>query len=198
MLQQTGMPFIMMQQQQPAFIMAVMQSQQAWIMSQQALSPEVQVIMQPSAVISHLQVPIIMLQDIMVMPFIIMQQFIMPPAIIFIMFCIMERCIMSSQTQVIFMPPSHFSIFMVHRGIIIMPFMAGIIMGMPAGIMAVIGISGIVLVMLDPQVGVEFSSRTMRLIASAYSARRGRVTMGMRGASRRLDKSPLTGREFNW
>jgi hypothetical protein len=32
--QQTGVPFIIMQQVQPAFIMLDMQSQQAWIMSQ--------------------------------------------------------------------------------------------------------------------------------------------------------------------
>lgn len=135
------MPFIIMQQQHPAFIIFIMQSQQAWIMSQQALSPDKQEIMQPSGVISHLQVPMVMEQDIMVMPFIIMQQAIMPPAIIFIIFCIMERCIASSQMHVIFMPPSHFSIFMVHRGIIIMLPMEGIIMGiMPviAGISMVV------------------------------------------------------------
>ncbi len=40
------MLFIIMQQEQPAFIIMVMQSQQAWIMSQQALSPLVQVMLQ--------------------------------------------------------------------------------------------------------------------------------------------------------
>jgi hypothetical protein len=48
------------------------------------------------------------------------------------------------------MPPSHFSIFMVHRGIIIMP-IPGIIIGMLAGIMLAMAgiISGIwVLVMV--------------------------------------------------
>lgn len=139
------MPFIIMVQTQPAFIILVMQSQQAWIMSQQALSPEVQEIMQPSGVISHLQAPMVMEQDIMVMPFIIMQQFIMPPAIIFIIFCIMVQCILSSQVQIIFMPPSHFSIFIMQRGIIIMAPMAGIIMGMEGDIMEFI--SGMVLVM---------------------------------------------------
>jgi hypothetical protein len=84
-------------------------------------------------------------QAIMVMPFIIMQQAIMPPAIIFIMFCIMPQCILSSHVHMIFMPPSHFSIFIVQRGIIIMLPIAGIIMGMPGVIIE--GISGIVLVM---------------------------------------------------
>jgi hypothetical protein len=35
-------------------------------------------------------------------------------------FCIMAQEVGSSQVQVIFMPPVHFSIFMVHRGTIIM------------------------------------------------------------------------------
>lgn len=85
------MPLIIMQQQQPAIIILLMQSQHAWIMSQQALSPEVHVIMQPSAVISHLHMPIIIEQVIIGMPFIIMQHDIIPPAIMVIMFCIMAR-----------------------------------------------------------------------------------------------------------
>ncbi len=63
MQQHTGVPPIIMQQQQPAFMQAIMQSQQPWIMSQQVLSPLVQVIMQPSLVISILQTPIVMLQQ---------------------------------------------------------------------------------------------------------------------------------------
>jgi hypothetical protein len=70
--QQTGMLFIMTQQVQPAFIMADMQSQHAWIMAQHALSPLVQVRVQPSSVISHLQRPIIRLQPQAIMPFNIM------------------------------------------------------------------------------------------------------------------------------
>ena len=116
--QQTGMLFIIMQQVQPAFIMAVMQSQQAWIMSQQALSPLVQVMQTPSSVISHLHMPIVRLQQQTIMPFIIMQQLHMPPAIIVQRFCIMLQAILSSQVQVIFMPPVHFSIFIVQRGTI--------------------------------------------------------------------------------
>ena len=48
------MPFIIRQQLQPAFIMAVMQSQQAWIISAHLASPLVQVMTQPSLVMSHL------------------------------------------------------------------------------------------------------------------------------------------------
>ena len=40
----------------------------------------------------------------------------------------MLQAILSSQTQVIFMPPVHFSILMVQRGII-MPVMAGALVG---------------------------------------------------------------------
>ena len=70
-----------MQQVQPAFIMAAMQSQHAWIMAPQSLSPLVQVIVQPLSVISHLHMPIIRLQQQAIIPFIIMQQLHMPPAI---------------------------------------------------------------------------------------------------------------------
>ena len=59
--QQMGMLFIIMQQVQPAFIMAVMEAQQASIMAQQAGSPLVQVMQTPSSVGSHLQWAIIML-----------------------------------------------------------------------------------------------------------------------------------------
>ena len=45
------MPFMHMQQVQPALHMAIMQSQQAWIMAQQAGSPLVQVMQTPSSVI---------------------------------------------------------------------------------------------------------------------------------------------------
>jgi hypothetical protein len=114
--QQTGVPPIIMQQVQPAFMQAIMQSQQPWIISQQALSPLVQVIMQPSLVISILQVPIIMLQVQTTMPFIMQQTEHIPPAIMLQRFCIMVQAAASSQMQVIFMPPVIFSTFMVQRG----------------------------------------------------------------------------------
>lgn len=53
------MLFIIRQQVQPDFIIVVMQSQQAWIMSQHILSPEVHIIVMPSAVISHLHMPMV-------------------------------------------------------------------------------------------------------------------------------------------
>ena len=59
--QQTGMLFIITQQVQPDFIMAVMQAQQAWIIVPQAGSPLVQVMQTPSSVGSHLQWAMVML-----------------------------------------------------------------------------------------------------------------------------------------
>src|SRR5262245_10021151 len=51
--QQTGVLFIIRQQVQSALSMALMQSQQAWIMAQHLASPEVQVTQTPLSVISH-------------------------------------------------------------------------------------------------------------------------------------------------
>jgi hypothetical protein len=124
--QQTGVLFIIMQQVQPDFIIVVMQSQHAWIMSQHALSPLVQVTQQPSLVISTLHMPMVRLQQQTIMPFIIMQQETIPPASIWQRFCIMAQAWASPQEQVIFMPPVHFSIFMVQRGTISQLLMVGI------------------------------------------------------------------------
>src|SRR4051812_30867548 len=59
MPQQIGVLFIMTQQVQPAIIMVDMQSQQAWIILPHSASPEVQVMTQPSLVISHLHMPMV-------------------------------------------------------------------------------------------------------------------------------------------
>jgi hypothetical protein len=59
---------------QPASMHFIMQSQQACTISQQALSPVVQVMQQPSFVISHLQVHMVMLHWHIIMPFIMQQQ----------------------------------------------------------------------------------------------------------------------------
>ena len=104
------------QQVQPDAIMAFMQSQQAWIILQHSASPLVQVMQTPSAVISHLHMAMAMLQQHIIMPFIIMQQLHRPPAIMLQRFCIMLAAILSSALQVIFIPPSHFSIVIVQRG----------------------------------------------------------------------------------
>ena len=121
------MLFMQTQQQQPALHMAVMQSQQAWIIAQQSASPLVQVMQTPPSIISHLHMPIVMLQQQTIMPFIIMQQLHMPPAIMVQRFCIIVADMASSHLHVIFMPPLHFSIVMVHRGTIIICGAIGIV-----------------------------------------------------------------------
>ena len=119
--QQTGVPFIITQQVQPAFMQALMQSQHAWIIAAQSLSPLVQLITHPSLVISTLHLPIVMLQQQQTIPFMTMQQDIIPPCIIMHRFCIIVQDVGSGHAQVIFIPPSHFSIFIVQRGTISMP-----------------------------------------------------------------------------
>jgi hypothetical protein len=109
-----------MQQVQPAFRQAAMQSQHPWIISQQALSPLVHVTVQPSLVISHLHRPIVRLQQQTIIPFIMQQQLTIPPAIIEQRFCIIAQAAASGQTQVIFIPSFSFSTFMVQRGTITM------------------------------------------------------------------------------
>jgi hypothetical protein len=52
-------------------------------------------------------------------PFFIQQQEHIAPGIIAHRFCIIDTAIMSSLVHIIFIPPSHFSIIMVQRGIII-------------------------------------------------------------------------------
>ena len=121
------MLFMQTQQVQPALHMAIMQSQQAWIIAAARVSPLVQVMQTPFSVISHLHMPIIMLQQQTIMPFIIMQQLHMPPAIMVQRFCIIVADIVSSHEQVIFMPSLHFSIFMVQRGTIIHCGVAGMV-----------------------------------------------------------------------
>jgi len=63
--------------------------------------------------------PMVMLQQQTIMPFIIMQQLHMPPAIMVQRFCSMVADVLSSHVHMIFMPSLHFSIFMVQRGTII-------------------------------------------------------------------------------
>ena len=65
------------------------------------------------------------------MPFIMQQQLHMPPAIILHRFCSVATLISSSQLQVSFMPPAHFSNFIVQRGTIIIEGADGAIWGMP-------------------------------------------------------------------
>jgi hypothetical protein len=71
------------------------------------------------------------LQQQAIMPLNIMQQLHMPPAIIVQRFCSMPADTLSSQVQVIFMPPVHFSSFIVQRGTIIMFVPPGVMAGAP-------------------------------------------------------------------
>jgi hypothetical protein len=80
------MPFMQTQQEHPHSIMAFMDMQQLRIILQHSSSLEVQRMQIPSAVISQRQVPMPMLQVIMHMPFCIIQQDIMEPAIMRHMF----------------------------------------------------------------------------------------------------------------
>jgi hypothetical protein len=130
--QQTGLLLMHRQQQQPALSIVVMHSQDAWIMSQHALSPEVQVMQTPVGIISHLHIPRVRLQVQTAMPFIIMQQLTIPPAIMLQRFCIMVQAALSSQVQVSFIPSLHFSIFMVQRGIMSHCAPVGMVIGMVA------------------------------------------------------------------
>jgi hypothetical protein len=59
-----------MQQVQPAFMQAVIQSQHPCSMASHILSPLVQVMQQPSMVISHLHIPMVRLQQQIIIPFI--------------------------------------------------------------------------------------------------------------------------------
>jgi hypothetical protein len=74
------------------------------------------------------------------MPFIIMQQEHIPPAIMLHRFCIIMAEVLSWHVQVIFIPPGHFSIFIMHWGTI--PDMLGEepIMGAVIGIPIIMGI----------------------------------------------------------
>ncbi|HEY1598058.1 MAG TPA: hypothetical protein VGG64_00550 [Pirellulales bacterium] len=96
--------------------MQAKQSQQAWIISQQVLSPLVQVMHTPSFVLSHLQMPQARFSVQQGMPFIVQTQLHMPPANILHKFCSVPQATSSSHLQWIFMPPWHFSTLRVQRG----------------------------------------------------------------------------------
>jgi hypothetical protein len=91
--QQTGVLFMLMQQVQPPIIMVIIASQQDWIILQQLASPLVQVIIIPLGVISDLHTPMVRLQLMVIMPFIIRQQLTIPPQSILAIFCIMLAAI---------------------------------------------------------------------------------------------------------
>jgi len=111
--------FIMTQHVHPLRIIMDMHSQHCAIIALHCGSPLVYVTVIPSAVISLLHIPMIMLHRMAVMPFIIMTQLIMPLPIMDTKFCIILVAISSIPVQRMRMPPSHGSISIVHRGIII-------------------------------------------------------------------------------
>jgi hypothetical protein len=91
---------------------------------------------QPLSVISHLQAHIVILQQQTHIPFIVQQNEHMPPIMFVQRFCIILQAISSSHEQVTFMPPVHFSTFMVQRGtigwfIIVGMLIPDIVVGMP-------------------------------------------------------------------
>jgi hypothetical protein len=112
--------------------------------------------------------PIVRLQEQTIMPFIIVQQLHMPPASIVQRFCIMLQPILSSQEQVIFIPPGHFSNFIVQRGIIIMFMPLGIPTPVPAAGIPVVPMpviaerSTIIVLIMEPS--PCFSSARLALI----------------------------------
>jgi hypothetical protein len=123
--QQTGRLLRQRQQEQPHFIIIVMQSQHSWMILQHWGSPLVQAKHTPFFIISVLHMPIVMLKQAIIIPLFIRQQLIIEPAIMSQRFCNMPVARASSLWHIIFMPPSHFSTLIVQRGTIIM-FMAGV------------------------------------------------------------------------
>jgi hypothetical protein len=151
--QQTGVPPIIMQQVQPAFRQAIIQSQQPWIIAMQAGSPLVQVTTQPSLVISVLHIPMTRLQLQQTIPFIMQVHEHMPPASMVQRFCIMARATASSQTQVIFIPPAIFSTVILHRGTIIM-----------FGAMGAVPIPGMLVIPGIPMPGIPIPVRSIIIV----------------------------------
>jgi hypothetical protein len=109
-------PFIITQHMQPDLQSPWQHSQQHWIISQQVLSPLVQVILQPDLVVSTLQTPQVRLQVQTGMPFIVKQQETMPPWSMVQRLCTVAQAAASSQWQVRHIPPVTFSNLKVHRG----------------------------------------------------------------------------------
>jgi hypothetical protein len=104
--------------------------------------------------------PIIRLQQQTIIPFIIVQRLHMPPAIIVQRFCSIAADVASSLVQVIFIPPVHFSSFIVQRGTIIM--------FMPAGIGLVPPIIGVPMVGLA-MAGMPIPARSISLLVMSIA-----------------------------
>jgi hypothetical protein len=116
---------------QPDFVIPDRQAQQASIIAQHAGSPLVHVMQTPSSVASHLQRPIVRLQQQTIIPFIMQQQLQSPPAIMVQRFCSMPAETLSSHAHTIFIPPRCFVKVIVQRGTIIIFMPAVVVPGAP-------------------------------------------------------------------
>jgi hypothetical protein len=125
------MLLIIRQQVQPAFIIEVMQAQQASIIALQDESPLVQVTQTPSSVGSHLHMAMVRLQQQTIIPFIMQQQLHSPPGIMLQRFWSIVAETLSSHEQVIFIPPAHFLNVIVQRGTITTFIPFGVVAGAP-------------------------------------------------------------------
>ena len=103
-------------QQQPDLQHVSRHSQHFCNMSQQALSPEVQVMHTPSLVYSHLHEPQHRLHWQTDMPFQVQQQLHIPSATILQRFCNVAQLKLSSHLQYSLKPPAHFSNLNSQRG----------------------------------------------------------------------------------
>jgi hypothetical protein len=97
--QQQGVPLKQTKQQQPLFRQHSSVSQHDCRIAQHALSPLVQVMQQPSLVLSHLQMPQVRLHWQTVKPFNVAQHEHSPPTNDLHRFCRVARETSSSQTQ---------------------------------------------------------------------------------------------------
>lgn len=147
-------------------------------MSQQALSPLVQVTQQPVLVISTLHMPIVRLQQQTIMPFIMQHMVHMPPAIMVQRFCIMAQAVGSVQSHMIFMPPAHFSTLKVQRGTIIMfgaiagvePIIGFVPMPMPVmPVIAAVGIRSVIMFTMTNSVLGSEVGETWRMLTRPES-----------------------------
>jgi hypothetical protein len=107
-------------------------SQQAWTIAQHALSPLLQVMQQPSAVYSHLQMQQVRLHWQTVRPFRVAQHEQSPPASALQRFCSVAQATSSSHVQWILNPSLHFSNRSLQRGTTHQPG-AGAPVARPAG-----------------------------------------------------------------
>jgi hypothetical protein len=171
------MLLIMRQQVQPAFIIDVMQAQQASIIAQQDESPLVQVREIPSSVGSHLHIAMVRLQQQTIMPFIMQQQLHSPPGIMLQRFCSMLAETLSSHEQTTFIPPAHFLNVIVQRGTITTFIPFGVVVGAP---ITPLGFDTGILdipkparsIMIADVMPISFSSRVVLSLLAAHTGQR--------------------------